>query len=130
LPRSSNLGTIKTTLTQTVSHITDRRSGLIRLNQLSDGAQALAQGVTDRGFREQLSLPCCLSRTSSKRRHRRGGCEEYADAVGIEVAQQRFMQEMISAMADISDKSGRIESIIQTIENCFPNQSACLECSC
>lgn len=112
---------IKTTLTQTVSHIimtADQVSS--GSNQLSDGAQALAQGVTEQaGSVEQLSATVLsIADIIEKSATDAADAKNMLTQSELEVAQSnRFMQEMISAMADISDKSGRIESIIQTIEN-------------
>jgi len=112
---------IRSTLTQTVSQIVVTAEQVSSgSNQLSDGAQALAQGVTEQaGSVEQLST-AVLSMADMIEK----SAVDAADAKNklaqseSEVAQSnQYMQEMISAMAEISDKSGRIESIIQTIEN-------------
>ncbi len=89
-------------------------------NQVSSGAQALAQGTTEQASSiEELSATISEISEQIKRNAKNADTAKHeADVAGVEVLNSnQKMQDMISAMQDISDKSGEISKIIKTIED-------------
>lgn len=88
--------------------------------QLSSGAQSLAQGATEQASAvEQLyAMLEELSRNAAKNVEMAQNAQENARLTGEQVTvSSKQMEEMISAMNDITQASHRIGEIIATIEN-------------
>lgn len=88
--------------------------------QLSSGAQSLAQGATQQASAvEQLyAMLEELSKNAAKNVEAAQNAQENARLTGEQVTlSSRQMEEMISAMNDITQASHRIGEIIATIEN-------------
>ena len=89
-------------------------------DQVSFGAQTVAQGATEQASAaEELaaSIKEVSSQVSTNAQNARYG-SELAEAAGIKIIESnREMQELITAMEDIRDKSGQIEKVLKTIED-------------
>ncbi|WP_343082833.1 methyl-accepting chemotaxis protein [Blautia producta] len=89
-------------------------------DQVSFGAQAVAGGATEQASSiAELadSINEISSQVSANAQNARHG-SELAEAAGIKIKESnREMQELISAMGDISDRSGEIEKILKIIED-------------
>ena len=89
-------------------------------SQVSSGAQAVAGGATEQASAvEELagSINEISAQVSENAQNARHG-SELAETAGIKmIASNREMQELISAMGDISDKSGKIEKVLNIIED-------------
>lgn len=88
-------------------------------DQVSFGAQAVAGGATEQASSiEELAglINEISSQVSANAENARHG-SELAEAAGIKIVESnREMQELIKAMGDISDKSGKIEKVLKIIE--------------
>ena len=88
--------------------------------QVSSGAQALSQGATEQASSVE-ELVATISEISNQVQHMADYASEAsattADAGGDVTASNTEMQEMIAAMAQISEKSNQISKIIKTIED-------------
>ena len=89
-------------------------------SQVSSGAQAVAGGATEQASAvEELAgsineISAQVSENAQNARHR----SKLAETAGIKMIESnREMQELISAMGDISDKSGKIEKVLNIIED-------------
>ena len=89
-------------------------------DQVSSGAQALSQGATEQASSVE-ELAATINEISSQIKENAQSAQqgsELADNTGTKIENgNRQMQEMISAMAEISEKSGQIGKIIKTIED-------------
>ena len=89
-------------------------------SQVSSGAQAVAGGATEQASAvEELagSINEISAQVSENAQNARHG-SELAETAGIKMIESnREMQELISAMGDISDKSGKIEKVLNIIED-------------
>lgn len=89
-------------------------------DQVAAGAQALSQGATEQASSvEELAATIndISSQVSENAENAQQG-SKLAEAAGSKIEEgNRQMQEMIVAMEEISDKSGQIGQIINTIEN-------------
>lgn len=89
-------------------------------DQVSFGAQAVAGGATEQASSiEELAglINEISSQVSANAENARYG-SELAEAAGIKIVESnREMQELIKAMGDISDKSGKIEKVLKIIED-------------
>lgn len=89
-------------------------------SQVSSGAQAVAGGTTEQASAvEELagSINEISAQVSENAQNARHG-SELAETAGIKMIESnREMQELISAMGDISDKSGKIEKVLNIIED-------------
>lgn len=88
--------------------------------QVSSGSQALSQGATEQASSVE-ELAASINEISSQVRDTADNADE-ARRVTVQTGDQvassnQQMQEMISAMREISDKSGQISKIIKTIED-------------
>lgn len=87
---------------------------------LSDGSQTLAQGATEQASAvEELSATLeNLSQSAKKNIQKASEVREDAHHTGKQVdVSSRQMEQLVSAMTDISNTSRQIEEIISTIEN-------------
>lgn len=87
---------------------------------LSDGSQTLAQGATEQASAvEELSATLeNLSQSAKKNIQKASEVREDAHHTGKQVdVSSRQMEQLVSAMTDISNTSKQIEEIISTIEN-------------
>ena len=108
------LNTTMTTLNQSADQVA---SGS---DQVSSGAQALSQGATEQASSVE-ELAASINDISNRINENAHGAEtasKKSDMVS-EIAGEgnRRMQDMLSAMADISNSSGEIGKIIKTIED-------------
>ena len=108
------LNTTMTTLNQSADQVA---SGS---DQVSSGAQALSQGATEQASSVE-ELAATINDISNRINENAHGAEtasKKSDMVS-EIAGEgnRRMQDMLSAMADISNSSGEIGKIIKTIED-------------
>jgi methyl-accepting chemotaxis protein len=108
------LNTTMTTLNQSADQVA---SGS---DQVSSGAQALSQGATEQASSVE-ELAASINDISNRINENAHGAEtasKKSDMVS-EIAGEgnRRMQDMLSAMADISNSSGEISKIIKTIED-------------
>ena len=89
-------------------------------SQVSSGAQAVAGGATEQASAvEELagSINEISAQVSENAQNARHG-SKLAETAGIKMIESnREMQELISAMGDISDKSGKIEKVLNIIED-------------
>lgn len=89
-------------------------------SQVSSGAQALSQGATEQASAVQ-ELAATINEISVKVENTAGNAQQAsakANDVGHSMAQSNEqMQEMITAMSEISDSSSQIGRIIKTIED-------------
>ncbi len=89
-------------------------------DQVSSGAQALSQGATEQASSIQ-ELAATINEISTQVKETAANANEVrrqTDVTGEQVTTSNAqMQEMISAMTEISDKSGQISKIIKTIED-------------
>lgn len=88
--------------------------------QVSTGAQALAQGATEQASAvEELSATISEISTKSKENaHNSNLAMEHSQLAGSYVTESaENIQQMVSAMKEISDSSQEIGKIIETIEN-------------
>lgn len=89
-------------------------------DQVSSGAQALSQGAAEQASSVE-ELAATINEISSQIKENAESARQgsaLAKAAGAKMEEgNRQMQEMIVAMADISDKSGQIGKIIKTIED-------------
>ena len=89
-------------------------------SQVSSGAQAVAGGATEQASAvEELagSINEISAQVSENAQNARHG-SKLAETAGIKMIEcNREMQELISAMGDISDKSGKIEKVLNIIED-------------
>lgn len=89
-------------------------------DQVSSGAQALSQGATEQASSvEELAATINeISNTVGKNADNAKAASTMADNVKAQAGQSRErMQEMLSAMTDISNSSSEIGKIIKTIED-------------
>lgn len=88
--------------------------------QVSSGAQALSQGATEQASSIE-ELAATVNEISSQVKQNADSAHnasQRADQVGSEATESnKRMQDMLSAMADISDRSSEIGKIIKTIED-------------
>ncbi|MEG0852966.1 MAG: methyl-accepting chemotaxis protein [Angelakisella sp.] len=88
--------------------------------QVSDGAQALSQGATEQASAiQELSATIGLISDKVQANAKNAqNAKNTADKTGQELTRSNAkMNEMITAMGDISNKSGQIGKIIKTIED-------------
>lgn len=89
-------------------------------SQVSSGAQAVAGGATEQASAvEELagSINEISAQVSENAQNAHHG-SKLAETAGIKMIESnREMQELISAMGDISDKSGKIEKVLNIIED-------------
>lgn len=89
-------------------------------DQVSSGSQALSQGATEQASSVE-ELAATINEISSQVKETADNANEarrQSDETGDQVAaSNQQMQEMIAAMAEISEKSGQISKIIKTIED-------------
>lgn len=89
-------------------------------DQVSSGAQALSQGATEQASSIQ-ELAATINEISTQVKDTAANANEarrQTDMTGEQVTTSNSqMQEMITAMTEISDKSGQISKIIKTIED-------------
>ena len=89
-------------------------------DQVSSGAQALSQGATEQASSIE-ELAATVNEISSQVKANAQSAQQgskLAEAAGAKMEEgNRQMQEMIGAMAEISEKSGQIGKIIKTIED-------------
>lgn len=89
-------------------------------SQVSSGAQAVAGGATEQASAvEELagSINEISAQVSENAQNARHG-SKLAETAGIKMIESnREIQELISAMGDISDKSGKIEKVLNIIED-------------
>ena len=89
-------------------------------NQVSSGAQALSQGATEQASSVE-ELAATINEISTQVKVNAQSAQhgsQLVETAGAKMEEgNRQMQEMIAAMADISDKSGQIGKIIKTIED-------------
>lgn len=121
VPIRDSLVTIAQSLREILSDINQASDQIASgSGQVSDGAQALAQGATEQaGSVEELS-----SSVAEIAKHVRENASNAAEASSdvssmnndVE-ASDRHMNEMITAMEQISDSSGQIEKVVRTIED-------------
>jgi methyl-accepting chemotaxis protein len=89
-------------------------------DQVSAGAQALSQGATEQASSiEELSASITeIANEVNKNAINAGNASKLSEAASSEVARgNEHMQNMIAAMAEISDTSNQIGKIIKTIED-------------
>lgn len=89
-------------------------------DQVSSGSQALSQGATEQASSVE-ELAATINEISTQVRENAQSAQQgskLAETAGAKIEEgNRQMQELIAAMADISDKSGQIGKIIKTIED-------------
>lgn len=89
-------------------------------DQVSSGSQALSQGATEQASSVE-ELAATISEISAQVKETASNANEarrQSDETGEQVASSnQQMQEMISAIDEISEKSGQISKIIKTIED-------------
>ena len=89
-------------------------------DQVASGSQALSQGATEQASSVE-ELAATINEISEQVRSNAQSAQDgsqLAEAAGSKMEEgNRQMQEMIAAMADISEKSGQIGKIIKTIED-------------
>lgn len=108
---------LNSTLTQ-INHSADQVSD--GSEQVSAGAQALSQGATQQASSVE-ELAATINEISDavdrNAEHARTASEKASSVKGQAGESSRRMQEMLSAMTDISNSSGEIGKIIKTIED-------------
>lgn len=112
---------ISTKLSNTLNQINEASEQVsVGSNQVSVGAQALSQGATEQaGSVQQLAATIIeingqVKETADNARH----ANQVVDENGVDVQEcDRQMQELNTAMLDISQKSSEIGKIIKTIED-------------
>ncbi len=88
--------------------------------QLSSSAQSLAQGATEQAssVQELYATLDGISRSAQNNVETAAGAQERAQLTGEQVAEsERKMEQMVSAMQDVSSSSEQIGQIITTIQN-------------
>ena len=88
--------------------------------QLSSSAQSLAQGATEQASSVQQLYATLdgISRSAQNNVETAAGAQERAQLTGEQVAEsERKMEQMVSAMQDVSSSSEQIGQIITTIQN-------------
>lgn len=110
----NSLNTTMTTLNQSAEQVS---SGS---DQVSSGAQALSQGATEQASSVE-ELAASINEISGHINRNAEGAQE-ASRKSVEVGEEagesnRRMQDMLSAMSDISNSSDEIGKIIKTIED-------------
>lgn len=108
-------------LNDTLRQITDSSEQVANgSDQVASGAQALAQGATEQTSSIQ-DLASSINRISEKVKQNADNARQansMANTVGVEMnSSNTKMQNMIQAMADISNSSNEIGKIIKTIED-------------
>lgn len=116
-----SLDSLTETLSGTISSICNtQRSVSGHAGQLSDSAQSLSQGATEQASSvEELSATLEeLAKNAEKNAESAAQARENARLTGEQVSvSSQQMEEMVSAMGDVSEASQQIGKIIATIEN-------------
>lgn len=112
---------INTNLSNTLSQISQSSDQVASgSDQVSSGAQALSQGATEQASSVE-ELAATINEISGQVEENAANAAEAdkkAERVGVEAGESnRRMQEMLSAMSDISSSSNEIGKIIKTIED-------------
>ena len=120
------------TIEQSIDQLTDRLSATMaqiyqaelrvsgNAEQLSNGAQTLAQGATEQAsaVEELYATLDTLSKSTAQNVETAAGAQKDARLTGEQVnLSSQQMEKMVAAMQDITDASQQIEKIIATIEN-------------
>lgn len=109
------------TLSRALGQITQAERRIsANAEQLSSGSQALAQGATEQAssIEELYATLDDLSKSAKQNVEIASGAQEHARLTGEQVSSSsKQMEQMVSAMADISSTSQQIGQIIGTIEN-------------
>lgn len=120
-PLLKSIRTMNRNLSKTMSHINDASDQVASgADQVSSGAQALSQGATEQASSvEELAATINdISReVSNTAENAREASEKVMEAQTKLTVSNEQMQDMISAMGEISQKSGDIGKIIKTIED-------------
>ena len=101
-----------------IVHAEQRVSG--HAEQLSSGAQALAQGATEQAsaVQELYATVDDLSKSAGRNSEAAAAAQDSAKLTSQQVSlSSQQMEQMVSAMADISEASQQIGKIISTIED-------------
>lgn len=120
------------TIEHSIDQLTDRLSATMaqiyqaelrvsgNAEQLSNGAQTLAQGATEQAsaVEELYATLDTLSKSTAQNVETAAGAQKDARLTGEQVnLSSQQMEKMVAAMQDITDASQQIEKIIATIEN-------------
>lgn len=112
---------IRSTLTRTIDQITDTSYQVAdRASQVSSGSQALAQGAQEQAssLEELVATITNISDQVSQNAKDASGAEEMVGSVSGKLKESNEkMQDLITAIQDISTRSGEIGKIIKTIED-------------
>lgn len=112
---------IRSTLTRTIDQITDTSYQVAdRASQVSGGSQALAQGAQEQAssLEELVATITNISDQVSQNAKDASGAEEMVGSVSGKLKESNEkMQDLITAIQDISTRSGEIGKIIKTIED-------------
>lgn len=121
VPLRDSIATIITSLSETLGQIGQSADQVSSgSDQVSSGAQALSQGATEQASSiEELSATITeISQQINDTAQNAVQASERVNGVGTEVGESnRRMQEMLTAMGDISASSSEIGKIIKTIED-------------
>lgn len=121
IPLKESIGQITVSLSDTMRQINEASDQVSSGGeQVSSGAQALSQGATEQASSiEELSATISeISGQINRTAENAAEASTRVNSVGIEISESNSrMQNMLTAMGDISASSSEIGKIINTIEN-------------